>query len=229
MKILKKYLPGALVIAMALTIVIGYFNVFYRLEVSFLGVTKSEQVNGYSLLGFKNVFVDEDLSGLSIVFSIIAWLIYVVALGALAIGIVDMVKENKAIRKLTSLIAPIVLVSVGLVYMILAIVCVSVNQERLVESGIAGYSTGSTLGYLPFIFEVVFGAAAIVMGILLPKLENRASAKTQARPATTVAATVTNAYDEEKDKIQMLKQYKELLDMGVISQEEFDAKKAELL
>lgn len=222
MKILKKYLPGALVIAMALTIVIGYFNTFYRLEMPF--VTQSIQVNGYSLLGFKNAVFDDNLS---IVYCILAWLIYVVALGALAIGIVDMVKESKAIRKLTSLIAPIVLVSVGLVYMILAIVGVSVNQEYLVRNELV--ATGSTLGYLPFIFEVVFGAAAIVMGILLPKLENRASAKPQARSATTVAATVTNDYDEQKDKIQMLKQYKELLDMGVITQEEFDAKKAELL
>ena len=33
----------------------------------------------------------------------------------------------------------------------------------------------------------------------------------------------------DMDKIELLKQYKELLDSGILTQEEFDAKKRELL
>ena len=49
----------------------------------------------------------------------------------------------------------------------------------------------------------------------------------QATKATPVAQTVNNII--QKTPAQELKEFKELLDMGIISQEEFDAKKKQLL
>lgn len=51
-----------------------------------------------------------------------------------------------------------------------------------------------------------------------------------------ISALLSKATEEEKDKsekellnVQKLKSYKDLLDSGVITQEEFDKKKSELL
>lgn len=51
----------------------------------------------------------------------------------------------------------------------------------------------------------------------------------RAAPARPAAPTAAPAVSDSDAKVKKLKQYKELLDSGVITQEEFDQKKKELL
>ena len=65
-------------------------------------------------------------------------------------------------------------------------------------------------------------------------LEEQTASKTNKSENQTAQSAITSNNDStathaEKDNIQLLKEYKYLLDSGIISQEEFDAKKKELL
>ena len=84
----------------------------------------------------------------------------------------------------------------------------------------------STLAFLPLVVQI----PCFVLGLLsmikvaksMPKKEVVANVKTE-----TVAEV--KPVEEKKDAFEELKKFKELLDMGAITQEEYDAKKKELL
>ena len=57
----------------------------------------------------------------------------------------------------------------------------------------------------------------------------RIKAKGQSRGEVSTPKTPASDVSDEKERVRLLKEYKELLDSGVISEEEFNAKKASLL
>lgn len=111
-------------------------------------------------------------------------------------------------------------------YMLIGIIACSIYTTYYVMG--VGFPT-STLAYLGFIFAALLFAAYVVCGIVMKEgTASDRSEKTEAASATPVprnAERVTSA----KDIAESLKQYKELLDSGIITQEEFDEKKNEIL
>lgn len=105
----------------------------------------------------------------------------------------------------------------SLVYMVLSII---VLNQYLKFSGALVY----TLAYVPFIILVIVDASYI----FFDKMFSR---------KTTIVDNVEKVVDKkvpysvkkEHEAIELIKEYKELLDSGIITQEEFDAKKAQLL
>ena len=68
-----------------------------------------------------------------------------------------------------------------------------------------------------------FGLIALIVALTKPERFRNTSA-----PVSAYTAPVKSEADKELDNINRLKGYKELLDSGAISQEEFDAQKAKI-
>ena len=60
-------------------------------------------------------------------------------------------------------------------------------------------------------------------------MRQRREAKASGSEISAEDSTAKPDLDKEQETIDMLKKYKELLDSGAITEEEFDAKKKELL
>ncbi len=77
--------------------------------------------------------------------------------------------------------------------------------------------------------------AGVGMGMMMPGMINQAFRQVQGQPSapggapTAVSPTAAATAAPEADPLARIKQLKELLDMGAITQQEFDAKKADLL
>ena len=125
------------------------------------------------------------------------------------IFVVKMVK-GQSIEKISSVIT-ISSVVLNCVYMINGFLTKSTADEVL-----DGYGEIHTYAYIPFILAVVLVVAYFLLKAFLPE-EMGAKAKAQ------------QSAKSENQALQTLLQYKALLDSGVITQEEFEAKKAELL
>lgn len=105
----------------------------------------------------------------------------------------------------------------NLVYMIIGIVAVKMFEF---------YYPLETLAYLGFIFTALLFIAFIVCEAVLKEH----AISVQNKVLAPVAATAVHTENlSAKEAAEALKQYKELLDDGIITQQEFDKKKAEIL
>lgn len=115
--------------------------------------------------------------------------------------------------------------------------CHDFNKDmRELGSSIRAYS----FGVIPFIFELLFLGGYILLNwfVDIPTLyevdvpltsASHSSRNEREAEASSSQPSGSSALDDQEKKIALLKQYKELLDSGVVTQEEFDAKKTELL
>lgn len=115
--------------------------------------------------------------------------------------------------------------------------CHEFNKDmRELGSSIRAYS----FGVIPFIFELLLLGAYVLLKwfIDIPTLyevniplasASQSSGNESETAASSSQSSGNSALDEQERKIALLKQYKELFDSGVITREEFDAKKTELL
>ncbi len=101
----------------------------------------------------------------------------------------------------------------GLVYGILPLIFVAILNDEL-----AGDYFGVGAAFVPLILQILVAFGYVLCKNFFPE-----------------DATLANSGRSEKEKksselqnIELLKQYKELLDLGVLTKEEFEAKKAEL-
>lgn len=161
--------------------------------------------NGYSVLGSYTSAIEDIVDWLSI--WTIVMLVFTITLTV--IFVVKMVK-GQSIEKISSVIT-ISSVVLNCVYMINGFLTKSTADEVL-----DGYGEIHTYAYIPFILAVVLVVAYFLLKAFLPE-EMGAKAKAQ------------QSAKSENQALQTLLQYKALLDSGVITQEEFEAKKAELL
>lgn len=87
-----------------------------------------------------------------------------------------------------------------------------------------GYSFGLWWFYGWMLFIV-----AIIHVCCIPDKNNNASIHTMPTPVVCQENAVKSGFSSENEKIKALKGYKELLDSGVITREEFEKKKTNIL
>ena len=92
-----------------------------------------------------------------------------------------------------------------------------------VGSYLSDYLT--TYAYIPLIIGIVLTVAYTMIQKKMPGEESAKEAKT----ATPAAASKATPELTEEERIEALAKYKDLLEKGILTQEEFDAKKNQLL
>ncbi len=90
-------------------------------------------------------------------------------------------------------------------------------------SGMACYMAGSYIGAV-----IVFGIYILIAYLCIRKKKNSESVFETVQPAPYYN-TAPSAPEPKSEGMEELKKYKNLLDMGVITEEEFDAKKKQIL
>ena len=117
----------------------------------------------------------------------------------------------------------------ALVYWIVALCTTGVLNDEIGDY----FSVGAS--FVPLILQILLLAGYTVCEKFIPEEFSFATIFPSATTANTTSSSGTAPVSakkkalSEQERIEMLKSYKELLDSGVLTQEEFDAKKAELL
>lgn len=189
----------------ALTVVFAFLALVFKVydvKIEFFGSVIQAEGNGFQLLeGYPEAL--EKIGDWLGVYSII-----VIAIIAIEIILYIILFIKKATKlALIEKILVILNVVLALVYMINGF-----NAKSTIESQDSMYVT-ETFAFIPFIIVTAFAVAYFVVTFFVKNVAFAAKAE---KPNTVAAA------DE-------LVKYKQLLDAGIISQEEFDAKKKELL
>lgn len=190
--------------------------------------------NGFNFFAFESFFISGSYDWANKIigsFSIIMTLFSVVAI---ILAICNFISFKKV------KVYEVIIIAISLFNTIIYFIEGFVFKSVFIETwGIGAESMYiKTSCYIPFIICAVLFIAYIVVGIIFDKI-----IKTQPEKDTTIEQeekienkkeekqeieTKTQNYDEES-KIALLTKYKELLDAGVITQEEFDIKKKEIL
>jgi uncharacterized membrane protein len=98
--------------------------------------------------------------------------------------------------------------TVWVIAIVVALICGAASYSIVKEKG---YTEGL---YTYFILGLCLGLLGVILAAVKPESPNKQS----------------NGINNKKDaNLDMLMKYKELLDMGAITQEEFDKKKSELM
>ena len=118
----------------------------------------------------------------------------------------------------------------GAAFVLAALACYQFDQSKLLGMGAAGaYIVGALLGKLIWNWDIIpcllTAAAFILIGLAFDHY-TPAPAAAQVRPAQPVQ---TAQPAQAGDSLAQVAKLKELLDRGILTQEEFDAKKRELL
>ena len=215
---IKKIILLSICAAMALMVVLGLlFNV---IQLSNKGEV-ADHDNGFTLLSFNSDFILVSAYNWgAIVCGVIDLLILLSGIVALILAAYSFVKINKESR--FSLAIIIIAMVTSFLYMIEGIVFVSICKETYTTL-LTKYL--HTVSFVPFILQTVLLATYIACN----KLIKCADDVTQPHQNATRTSPVSSDIHQASNKIELLKQYKELLDNGVITQEEFDAKKKEWL
>lgn len=151
------------------------------------------------------------------------------------IGVIFILLSNKKVNKKT------VLCSItGLTIMSLVVMIMSFCAKAMLMLGGSTDTSSIGLGVGPIIYSVMY---IVVIAILLVAIFNvYKEIKNPSEENQTVAYSYSNSHssntnnlDQSKErlsesaKLDLLSRYKKLLDEGTITQEEFDAKKKDLL
>lgn len=210
-----------------LTIVLGIFLAlgFILYSAWILAFTKDKSNGGQSLIKFLSVYVlaSATYSFLSsaftaiYVYTVAAIVTLVLSILQLAVGIVCALLSKKSPK-----VARIVLIVVFILFAIselLNIIFYIIDSSKFNSFNFLGMITPM----LVLAFEIVVLIALFLMKI---KAENGEEAE-----STSLAKKESLPKQEisQEEKLNLLLKYKSLLDNGVITQEEFDVKKKELL
>lgn len=210
-----------------LTIVLGIFLAlgFILYSAWILAFTKDKSNGGQSLIKFLSVYVlaSATYSFLSsaftaiYVYTVAAIVTLVLSILQLAVGIVCALLSKKSPK-----VARIVLIVVFILFAIselLNIIFYIIDSSKFNSFNFLGMITPM----LVLAFEIVVLIALFLMKIKVENGEEAEStplAKKELLPKQEIS---------QEEKLNLLLKYKSLLDQGVITQEEFDAKKKELL
>lgn len=207
-----------------LIIVLGIFLAlgFILYSAWILAFTKDKSKGGQSLIEFLSVYVlaSATYSFLSsvfnaiYVFSVAAIVTLVLSILQLAVGIVCVLLTKKSPK-----IARIVLI----VEFILFALSEFLN---IIFYIIASNFLSMATSMIVLAFEIVVLIALILMKI---EVENDEEAESTPLAKNEAKESLPKQEISQEEKLNLLLKYKSLLDNGVITQEEFDAKKKELL
>ena len=135
----------------------------------------------------------------------------VIAIVGIVLGIFSLIRIANEIfvNKGKTTFIPIMALTLTFIYLVVGIIAIK------------GYPT---LVFLPFIIELVLAVLYFICANFLPDYELKKDAK------TGEYGEVSKAYIKKQIlAVELIKEYKGLLDDGIITKEEFDEKKAQLI
>lgn len=179
--------------------------------------------NGFQLLDFKSLYMEGDYAFGSIIIGITSYLQLLSAVSLMALSVVSFFIPSNKMYKICGIISIGVGVFFALTYMIFGIVYSAIINALFYEK------LFYTLSYIPFIITSAFLAGYIVCGKLLSDKSLLNNENGQNKTISAGGKEIDCGADREADKIELLKKYKDLLDCGVITNEEFEDKKSKLL
>lgn len=212
----KKIVLLCLCVAMALMILLGMlFNV---VQLSNKGDVADHE-NGYTLLTFSSDFIlSSSYDWGAVVCGVVNLLILLSGVAALVMAIYTLVNFNKPPK--FNLVIIVLAGVTSTMYMIEGAVFASIVKSTY-NPIFSDYI--HTVSFVPMILQAFLVVAYVLCNIFIPEK----SAKNASSSANAPAAT--NEVQQTANKVTILKQYKELLDSGVITQEEFDEQKKKWL
>lgn len=214
----KKLILLAICGLMALMTILGLiFNVIYM---SFNGKIDGA-TSGFNLLAFDQNELLEDSNGFIIFSGILN--MFILFSGVCATIMVFIAFLDNSRSMLSQKIIPIALVS-SIAYLLEGIIFKILCKKEWAEIGLEDYTRYfHTASFIPFIIQSILLMAYNGCKKHLPCIPIKS------RSAVNIDIVQSNEIRNLSDKATLLKQYKDLLDNGVITQEEFDLKKKELL
>lgn len=171
--------------------------------------------NGFKMFDFSSSvpYVDDEAHVLSVFLGLFAYFQFFLSLGIIAIGITGFFIKNERLKK-AAFILMIAGVSYSAWYMLEGILYSSIYPTM-------NSSKASTVAWLAFIFCALTFTAYILCKYLIKDNDEL--------PINHLNKTQKPTTKSTMQSIALLKQYKELLDNGIITQEEFNEKKKELI
>lgn len=197
--------------AMALAVILGLlFNV-----IGIKGQNLDAQ-NGFILLSFSKTFLaNQAYSGF---FGIINTLMLVGGITSIILVILSFLGKG---RSYFQLIVIIIAMTAGVLYLMEGCVIVSLPKEDFLKISYAIYAQNLyTASYFPLIIQSALLIAYLICNKCIRDIPFSERKK---------EIVASNEFRTMTERVTLLKQYKELFDGGVITQEEFEAKKKELL
>ncbi|MBQ7236580.1 MAG: SHOCT domain-containing protein [Clostridia bacterium] len=169
--------------------------------------------NGFTFLAFKSILIS----------SYFSWAIYLIGAFSILFLLVSLILItlsifNFFIKKRFNLIIIVASIVIAVLYMIIGIVFVIVCN---VTYGYDYYFR--TFAYIPLILQIILLVAYIICGKIKTFSKEITQDKTQNN--VSVSAILSRAMVEE----QQINKYKEMLDNGIITEEEYNEKKRKIL
>lgn len=218
----RKNCKGILLCVLGLMTVLSLLFNVNVLTCPILGDKVIESENGFDLLSFESIFIIDKADWQETIVGVFSLLPLIVGIGVIVVGVVSFfMKDERVAKKWQNGFAILGLVFVGL-YMIMGIVFNIVYSEGIYLDSEGGLDedlfSATTYTYIPFIImSVLFVAYHVVPSKLFKNDEIVEGVKS------------TGSVKSQSSKLELLRDYKKALDEGIISQEEFDEKKKELL
>lgn len=218
-KKIKEYVLGGIALFIALFTLIGMAFNLTQMQ-NFKEYEKDSRYryheNGFTMLGFKSDLIGEGYdwaNALLGVFNLFHLLACIVAIGLVVLSFLACKNKKKVFN--------IVAIAIGIFFSLLYLIEGAVFSSMLKDEYRVKFDTVS---FVPFIIVAVFAIAYIAVAKLWVINENE-----ETKEVRGAVPTVTAEPAEKKIDVVQIKQLKELLDMGAITQEEYDEQKREIL
>ena len=235
---LKKFTLSKL-IQCSITLGMGIFTLvalcFTLVKVStyieILPVTFTE--NGFDFLDMKSIFIPDDFQWGAVLSGIFCVLQLAAAIATIIMAVLAFFVFSSQTAKTICKIFMILCLSVNVTYLIVGIVNISIPASigywvqgfGLLDSSV---TSGTTFAYIPLIIACLIFIGYAICTIMIK--DSAADAQSNVHKAKENEQNAnSNSLSDKKQVAEMLKAYKDLLDTGVITQEEFDREKEKLL
>ena len=201
---------------------------FTLLSADILGLRNYASDSGFSLLGFSSDIMTKNYAFGATIIGIFSIFILIIAIATIVVAIMQIVfalmgREDRlsGITNKLEKVLVILCIVFSFWYLIEGVVYSAIAQSQFdtYYSGGTWYSVEcTTYAYLPFIFMVILAGGYYAISYFLNK-------DGQVGVIGKKKASVKN----DMKKLGLLKQYKFMLDNNIITQEEFEEKKKEIL
>lgn len=194
-------------------------------------ITLSE--NGFDFLDMQSIFISDDYQWGAVLSGIFCVLQLVAAIATIIMSVLAFFVFNSQTAKTTCKIFMILCLSFNIAYLIIGIANISISASTgywvqglgILDSDI---TSGTTFTYISFIIACLIFICYIICKIAINDGTTNAQLNIHEEQKNTQNIN-SCSLAEKKQVAEMLKTYKDLLDTGVITQEEFDREKEKLL
>ncbi len=217
-----------IVLVMAAVCVLGFSSTL----IAHPGLVNEGFSNGFDVLFFKQIYVYDGMAFLTPIAGALVWIDFLLALGMVVMAIFNfMAKQEKKIFTVFILIGMMTVAGLYCIYG-LALYIGTIIDQSFSEYGMLT----ATYAYRPLIWQSILLAGYIFVPVIIKRIN-------EAQGKTTETPVVEPTIEKEEKKVEVpvqvkteqkidtakIRELKELLDMGAITQEEYDIKKKEIL